>query len=153
MAKPRDYKAEYERRIKRALEKGKTRQQARGHKASEHVFRKPKAPKPSKRKAAKPRPPIDPDAITKARATYITKWAWKRDFEIQDWAVEPDELVAHAKTFGWEWFVTYAATWQAMRDTYIAENKAGAYASRGVGYLQSMAQSVNADDMSWLYYH
>ncbi len=45
--KPRDYKAEYARRIQKALEKGYTRTQARGHaKAGEAQLSKQRSPKP-----------------------------------------------------------------------------------------------------------
>ena len=39
MARKRDYRAEYAKRIARATAEGKTRQQARGHKAGEHIER------------------------------------------------------------------------------------------------------------------
>jgi hypothetical protein len=46
MAKPRDYKAEYARRIQKALEKGYTRTQARGHaKAGEAPVSTRRSPK------------------------------------------------------------------------------------------------------------
>jgi hypothetical protein len=40
MARYRNYKAEYERRIAKGIVAGKTRQQARGHKAHEHIIRR-----------------------------------------------------------------------------------------------------------------
>ncbi len=41
--RPRDYKAEYKRRLARGKKQGKTRQQARGHRPKEHVERRRKS--------------------------------------------------------------------------------------------------------------
>lgn len=144
MAAKRDYKAEYAKRIARALEKGKTRQQARGHKPSEHVFRKPPPRK---------RVQLDPDRITEARERFIFKWGFDRANVLSDETIDPDEVVAQAKIFGWAWFLKYSRTWDDLRKTYLKELKSGRYASRGISYLQYLSDDVKAPDVSWLYYH
>lgn len=131
----------YIKRIQSGLLKGKTLQQARGHKPQEHIERK------------RQHEPTQGPGVGDKRQTYIFQWFVKRDFEIADWEIDPVEGTKYASMKGWEWFLNYSKIWEDTRETYISELKAGRYASRGLGHLQYLTDTANAPEMSWLYYH
>jgi|SRR6185503_5956913 len=135
----RDYKAEYARRIANALKKGKTRQQARGHRAQEHITRRERE--------------IAEEGITKAQTRIVFNWASHRLFTVKDHDIDAMDVVAWAQEAGYDAFKQYRHTWDAARRQYLREVRNKSYASRGMGYLQMLADNAGVDDLSWLYYH
>lgn len=135
----RDYKAEYARRIARAMEKGKTRQQARGHVPQEHVRRKERE--------------IERLGLTRAQLQRVEHWATRRLFEVRDSLATPAEVVEWVQANGFPAFTQYRVTWEKARRRYLRENQNGTYASRGMAYLNELTSTAGVDDISWLYYH
>ena len=111
----------YRKRVQRALEKGKTLQQARGHKAREHVERAKR-----ERKAY---------GITTAQMRTVYKWAEKRNKIVHDGKTDPEEFVRYAQKFGYENFTKYRQRWEDMRRNYVSSSKKGKYESKGKEYL------------------
>ncbi len=135
--KPLDPK--YRKRLERGLLQGKTVQEARGKRKGEHIARKQRA-------GTGP-------GIGNARERFIFQWFVKRDFEIEDWTGDPVEQTKFAVSQGWDWFLSYSKTWEAIRRNYLAELKNGRYASRGEMYIEGLTAETGAPDVSWLYYH
>lgn len=135
MARVRDYKAEYAKRIARATTKGKTRQQARGHRAGEARERKERE--------------REEFGLSSSEIRAIQAWCGRYNNESRD----VDEVIERAASSGYQWFQNYRDVWNAARRTYLREQKAGTYASRGLGYLEMLTANAEAEDISWLYYH
>lgn len=140
MVKPRDFKAEYARRIARALAQGKTRQQARGHKAHEHIER---AERERERN----------EGLTNAQIRTVFDWAVRRNFEIHDDFSDPLELVEETKSRGYDWFKLYRRSWEAWRRSYLRRQARGLpyEAQRSVESMEAEVEGV--PEISWLYYH
>lgn len=139
--KPRDFKAEYARRIKNAIAKGKTRQQARGHKPQEHIIRRE-------------REKAETGGLTRDQVKTIRRWH-SDAFNPKLYREVPteDELVAWAQENGYERFKQYRKVWDAARRTYVKELADGSWESRGMGYLYQLTNNAKVDDYQWLYYH
>lgn len=131
----RELAPEYKRRVKRAIEKGKTLQQARGHRPGEARERR-------ERETAE-------HGLSSAQMRSIENWANRYKNEDRD----VEEIIDFAKSEGYAWFVQYRETWNAARKQYLKELASGKYASRGLGYLQMLADEASAPQISWLYYH
>jgi hypothetical protein len=135
LAKTRDYRAEYAKRIASAKARGKTRQQGRGHKAGEASHRR-------ERERAE-------EGIASSEVRSIRAWCERYKNEGRD----TDEVIEEARAKGYAWFVNYRSVWNSARQTYLREQKAGTYASRGLGYLEMLAGMAEVSDIAWLYYH
>jgi hypothetical protein len=141
--KPRDYKAEYARRIANAVKKGKTRQAARGHKVHEHIERREREKEQN-------------EGLTNDQIRSIRDW-YKR-FNPNAKKSEPDveDVIDFARQEGYDKFGEYRKTWGAARRVYLREQSNGKYSSRGEGYLQmlaDMAGVMSVGSIEWLYYH
>lgn len=140
--KARDYRAEYSKRIERALEKGKSRQQARGHKAHEHIERR-------ERERAQ-------FGLSSQEVTAIRHWYARLNPGGHKEIPTEEDVIEFARTKGYADFKVYRDTWNAARQTYLREVKRGDYASRGELYLvmlTDMAGVMPPGDERWLYYH
>lgn len=125
----------YQRRIERALAKGKTLQQARGHKAREHVERKEK-------ERAKN------FGLTYDEERRIRDWAIRRAFEIHDSHSDPQEFVEYFQAHGYEGFKQYRQVWDQTRRAYIRNEKQPLGLS-----LENLTGRAGIEDLSWMYYH
>lgn len=135
-SKPRSqWSAAYRRRIERAEAQGKTRQQARGHTAHEHIER-----------AQKEREEL---GLSRAEIESIRRWV--RSYKNESRAEE--DVISEARDRGYVWFQDYRAGWNAVRRQYIRELKHGKWASRGEGFLASLTDQWEVPEMSWAYYH
>lgn len=139
MARKRDYAAEYARRLAKGRQQGKTRQQARGHRAGEHIER-------AERERAE-------FGLTRAEIARVRSWATARLAVISDHRSDPQDVVDQAMSEGYEWFRTYRDTWNAARRTYIRELHSGTYSSRGMGFLEYLADIPPVPELEWMYYH
>jgi poly-D-alanine transfer protein DltD len=132
-AKPRkrDYKAEYARRIATGMSKGKTRQQARGHKPREHVARKERE--------------LREYGLTSAQKASIKKFH-------KQFPHEPSypELTGYAKSHGYSEFVRYARNRRKINRQYKEQ---GQWESLGTDFLDDLAEDLDVPDIDWLYYH
>ena len=143
-ARQRDYKAEYARRIARADAKGKTRQQARGHKVREHVIRR-------EREIAK-------RGITRDQERIVINW-YNKHYNPQghDEVASLEDLLAWLPQHGYDAFKLFRATWDPIRRQYLQEIKAGTWQTRGWPYLQiawdNSGVFATGEPISWLYYH
>lgn len=117
------------------MARGKTRQQARGHKVREHIIRRERE--------------IEEMGISSSQVKSIRDWARRHKNEDRD----VEEVIDHTRAEGWDWFVNYRSTWNAARSQYLKELRNGTYASRGMGYLHMLTELAKAPEVSWLYYH
>lgn len=145
MAKKRDFKGEYKRRLKSAEAKGKTRQQARGHQEAEHIVRAEKE--------------IENEGWTKAQEKVVRAW-YDRFYNEHDYPedarVPYEDVETFVKENGYQAYKVWRATWDAVRRNYLRELADGSYTSRGMGFLTELdenAGSPGAGDLTWLYYH
>lgn len=171
MAKGRNYKAEYARRkalkvvrasetkrggtyskayrerLIRNLQKGKTRQQARGHKPQEHIDRREKE--------------IAKQGLTNDQIRIVFKWAENRWYNVHDTTdVEyPWYVVEWAKKQGYDHFQVYRHAWEKLRRDYLARGRETKFS---LETLQQYATEMELNlppgskgegDVSWLYYH
>jgi hypothetical protein len=135
----RDFKAEYAKRIARAQAVGKTRQQARGHHAQEHIER-----------AEKEREQF---GITRVEITRVRTWAYRRAISVHYRDFDPEDVVNQAMSEGYEWFIRYRDTWNNARREYLRQQRNGTYASMGSGHLEFLASIPPVYDLAWMYYH
>lgn len=135
MVRTRNYAAEYAKRIERATAKGKTRQQARGHRPGEAAERRERE--------------REEHGISSSEVRSVRAWCERFKNEGRD----TEDVIEKARESGYGWFVNYRTVWNSARRTYLAENKAGTYASRGLGYLEMLAGMAEVEDIAWLYYH
>ena len=141
--KPRDYKAEYARRIANALKKGKTRQADRGHKPKEHIERREREKREN-------------EGLTLDNIRSIRRWYERFNPRGVKESPSVDEVIEFAQQNGYNHFAEYRKTWDAARRVYLREQSTGKYSSRGEGYLQmfaDMAGIMSHGDIEWLYYH
>ena len=140
-AKKRDYKAEYARRIKNAEAKGKTRQQARGHKKNEHILRRE-------------REKAETGGLSRDQIKIILNWH-RAAFNPKQYREVPteDELIEWTLKKGYPRFKQYRKIWDAARRQYKKEIADGTWESRGLKYLHHLTGMAKAPDEQWLYYH
>lgn len=132
----------YKKRLERGLLQGKTVQQARGKQVGEARIRRERE-----------REREENAGLTNAQVQEIFAFGERRSFEIKESELDGFDYVEAAQRSGWRWFVNYRKIWEAARSTYLAEMKAGKWASRGEGYLTYLTGQAKAVDVSWLYYH
>ena len=141
--KPRDFKTEYARRIASATARGKTRQQARGHVAQEHVVRKQREIEEN-------------EGLTRDQVFRIRAWYEKNTNGLKI-VRDVEKVIDFAREEGYAQFKEYRKTWDAARRTYLREQSKGTYISRGLGYLEMLTDMAGVrgqdDDIKWLYYH
>lgn len=160
MARTRDFKAEYQRRIERALAAGKTRQAARGHKPQEHKLR-------AERERAK-------GGLTSAQVRIIRAFHARFDAMGQKRTPTASDMIAYARQHGYGAFIAYREHWNDLRRNYLRELKISKAAGRrylstplaafaaqeglpikktSSGYYEDFYESEDTRDISWLYYH
>lgn len=136
--KARDYQAEYARRLASAEARGKTRQQARGHRAGEHIER-----------AEREREEFG--GLTGAQVKAIHKWAAGRiTRQPSNMALNPDDMVAYAAQHGFESYSKFRQDWERQRRNYKRRP-----AGKGENTLDDLFADVDVDELGveWLYYH
>lgn len=148
--KQRDYKAEYKRRLQLGRKKGKTRQQSRGHVPQEHIIRKQRAQE-RQRLSGTPTHKLSTEQVISIRQ-------WYKRFNPHAFKSIPTLafLVDWTRERGYAAFQTYRTVWNAARDNYLKEMKAGTWASRGYGYLVGLTNQAGVrpeGEEQWLYYH
>lgn len=135
----RDFKAEYQKRIAKALAAGKTKQAGRGHKVKEHIIRKER-----EREEA---------GVSSSELRSIRSFL--KRFNPIGFKDIPDEetLVEFVQEQGYPAFQKYRGVWDETRRKYVAEKKDGSWESRGLGYLNDRTGLAGAPEPEWLYYH
>lgn len=135
------YSPAYEKRLIRSVKKGKTRQQARGHKAKEHVERKAR----EKQKRG---------GLTSREESVIIRWHGET-FNPKGYREVPseDDLLDWSREKGYDAFKLYRKTWDDKRREYLAQLKEGSWESLGMGEIYRLTEQAKADDYRWLYYH
>ena len=142
--KARGFSAAYEKRLIRGILKGRSRQEARGHQPGE-----------ARQRAQYQRE--QNEGLSNAEDASIRNWYNKRfnPYGFKDIPTE-DDVIDFARDQGIADFRSYQKTWNAARAVYVKEQKAGTYASRGLGYLDYLVDQARvrpAGDREWLYYH
>lgn len=129
----------YAKRLASGLARGKTRQEARGHRPGEARERKERERKEIGVAGS------DRAAI----ASFLKRF---NPIGFKDIPTEED-LTDWVRENGFEAFKVYRATWDAARRTYLKELKNKSYASRGYGYLEMLTEAAGVESVQWLYYH
>jgi hypothetical protein len=129
----------YRRRIERALAQGKTRQQARGHKAAEHVYRRERE--------------IEEFGLSSSQANSVRSFYQRWNAFQNKHEPDEEEILDHYREAGFESFKLYRETWDAARRKYLRELKSGKYETRGMEYLEGLTSEAEAPSYQWLYYH
>lgn len=142
--KRRDFKAEYVRRIKNAAKKGKTRQQARGHKPKEHIARRER----EKQELAG----LTRDQVKSIRTWYDAKFN-KRSYE---GVPSVEDVIDFARDRSFSEYSLYKKIWNKARDTYLTEKQNETYVRQNYGYLLHLVDLSKVrpeGEDQWLYYH
>ena len=135
----------YARRIERALAKGKTLQQARGHRAQEHILRRE-------------REKIQFGGLTGDQIRQIRRW-YGSTFNPTNQRRQPsaEQLIDFARANSYAGFSAFRQRWTKLRNDYTRQQSRGTYASRGEQFLEDMGEDMEDDfhvpDIEWLYYH
>lgn len=129
----------YRQRIERGLAKGKSRQEARGHRPGEAAERRER----------------EREEIGVASSDRKAIQNFLRRFNPVGFKALPTEedLTDWVRENGYEQFQIYRVTWDAARRAYLREQANGTYASRGMGYLEGLTEAAGVEDVQWLYYH
>lgn len=135
MARTRDHKADYARRLERARERGLTRQEGRGHRPGE-----------ASRRAEREREEF---GITGNEARSIRGWTER----LGNAALDSEDVVERAQEKGYAWFQNFRDVLNDARRSYRGQSKRGKYQTRGMGALEELAEMADVDDISWVYYH
>lgn len=135
MARTRDYRAEYARRLAKGAAAGRSRQAARGHVEREHV-----------RRAEHER---EVYGITRAEEHSIRAWCDRFSNEKRD----PDDVVEMAQEKGYAWFQNYRDIWNKARAEYKRASRSGRYRPGFTDYLDMLAEEADVPDVEWMYYH
>lgn len=128
--------------MKNATAKGRTRQQARGHKAAEHVERKERE--------------IEERGLTSQQEKTIARW-YEADYNPRVWdtnaRADADDVVEFVRSEGYDAFKQWRSTWDKARRLYLKELANETYENRGAEYLMSLVAQAGVSDEKWLYYH
>lgn len=139
MAGPRVLSPAYAKRIASALARGKTVQEARGHRPGEARARKVRE--------------REQHGISSYDEKSIRHWV-NYSFNPHNWKdIDADEVIEWAQQHGYEAYRLYRDTWWDARRTYLRELRAGEYETRQIGYLEAITATAGVEDLSWLYYH
>ena len=139
--------AAYAARIARGRAKGKTDQQARGHKEHEHVERRQKERIRSEMLGT----------LTSQDKQFAKRWG--REIHKQlDMSPEAaaDAALKRMSRLGAPQFRAYVARIKAERQQYRRQEKRGSWISKGEGYLKSLAEDFGDDEpqeIMWYFYH
>ena len=136
--KARDYKAEYAKRLARGQAQGKTRQQARGHKAHEHIERKERERE-------------EHGGLTLDQVRSVHKWGSERErIQPRNIGLNPDDLVAWAQDHGFDEYRKFRRAWERQRKAYKKNPR-----PKGERQLGDLWDDIDTEDLGieWLYYH
>ena len=130
----------YRARIERAMSRGKSRQEARGHRPGE-----------ARRRRERER---EESGLSSGEIATIRRW-YKNKYNPTNQDGKPDlETVEEEfRTEGYDAFKRWQSVWNRTRRKYLAERKARTYASRGLQYLKELASEAGVPEPAWLYYH
>jgi len=145
--KPRDYKAEYARRVRNAPKGSPLRQLKRGHKPGEARVRRERERK-------------ELGGLTGDQIRSIRRWH-ERFGEprrtLEKGMPNVEDVIDFARENGYNRFSLYRKIWDAQRRVYVREKATGKYESLGESHLQLLADmaeiSSRGDGIKWMYYH
>lgn len=145
--KAKGYSPSYEKRLIRAARKGKTRQQARGHKRKEHIARKISEK-------------LRLGGLTADNIKRMSLW-YSEKFNPNGYREVPsiDELIEWVRENGYDRFKLYRVTWDQERRLFLKAQKAGELfqgtylTEAGLGELLRLQRLARVNNEKWLYYH
>lgn len=143
----------YQKRIARALLAGKTRQQARGHKAREHVERHERETKERGYTGSEESSIRRFYALNFDPITHPYKFGSGNIEEAIQNAPTVEQFLELAYFGGYNAWVEYREVWKAARRIYLRDKRNGTYVNAGWPYLEQLKRLTQAPDVSWLYYH
>jgi hypothetical protein len=170
MAKPRDFKAEYKRRLASAVARGKSVQEARGHRAGESARR---AIREREKSAAATGGVGLSGAEERTIRTFVRRTLDPQRYK----GIDADDLVEFYGERGFEAFRNYRGVWWRARREYLQRAKRDPGLKGGKGrkarreasgggeggsqddysdgwqYLDDISGQADIDDATWLYYH
>lgn len=130
------------------MARGKSRQEARGHRIGEHARRSDRE--------------REEEGLSGDEARAIRSWTRRRAETIHDRTSDPEDFVQFFKeNGGYEGFLQYKYVWTRTRTKYVnvMNSSPAEYTSYGrkrksIGEsLEALADEAGVDDLSWLYYH
>ena len=135
--KPRsEWSEAYRKRIERAEARGVSRQQARGHKAHEHIQRK--------------QTDIARGLLTTSERQTVRKFAREQSKRIGEDVTQA--MLNWATLNGYEQFKRLRSEQRAIMRQYKSERNSGIYESRGLPMLETLADERGVQP-TWYYYH
>ena len=138
--KPRDQWSDaYRRRIERAEARGKSHQEARGHRPGE-----------ARRRAERER---REEGLRGGERAAVRRWATRR-YAGDVVVIDPDDAVEWAASVGYDTFKEMREQLRELNRQYRRELVNGTYVKGGhAQYWQGLNSMFEPPDISWLYYH
>lgn len=121
------------------MARGKTRQEARGHRAGE-----------ARQRAERVRAEF---GLSENEVRSIRTFVNRRGRLIHDATADPEEVIEYFRTRGYDAFKVYRDQFNLTLATYIRQQRAGTYVEGGIGYLELVTAQAGVEDLAWMYYH
>jgi hypothetical protein len=129
--------AAYARRVARAEAVGKTRQEARGHHAGEHIERRQHG------------------GLTKSQRERVTAFyqdQYNPTNRLRDRA-SLESVLDHVTEKGMKFFNQWKSAWQGLRGDWTSKGEPQSPGLYSTDEIEDFADEFEVPDISWLYYH
>ncbi len=120
------------------MAKGKSRQEARGHKPGEAARRRARE--------------VEEQGVAGSNIRSITHWYETQFNPLGNKTVDLADVIDFAIENGYESFQQYRDTWNNARRQYLRKQRAGTYKGAFLD-IENLTEQAGAPETYWLYYH